>query len=344
LKHPGDSGEDSTPVAASSTAPGTLSLAADPARNTLCGASLYTKRYAAGHHYICGAVPEARGTCNARPIPAVEAERAVIGHLWAFIANIFDWLEERAGQRSDERDRFAKSIAEQRARLRKLDIRSERAHEQHDRLLDADDHAAADGALRKALAIDEDRDHLAATIRRAEEQLEAWPVAPDVDAANAFLRRLYKHITDRIQAGDDVREVNAALRDVLESAELHVCSHADCKNFGKLHGTFRLRVTDDVLDGTLPEELMLFRPGSVQRRRGPRPRRLPQRLRVRVAAAVSSSWRSSCRRSAEPNHRRSSTAAFSAGCPSLRWRSRSRPRRRSGRGRRPLPECMVAVA
>jgi hypothetical protein len=46
-----------------------------------CGSSLYTRRHkriAAERAYVCAAVREARGTCDAKPIPAEPVEHAVV--------------------------------------------------------------------------------------------------------------------------------------------------------------------------------------------------------------------------------------------------------------------------
>jgi DNA invertase Pin-like site-specific DNA recombinase len=60
-----------------------------------CGASLYTRRYSGFRHYICAAVREARGTCDAKPIPAGWVEQAVIEHLDQFTGALRGWLNTR---------------------------------------------------------------------------------------------------------------------------------------------------------------------------------------------------------------------------------------------------------
>ncbi|MFA9270794.1 MAG: recombinase family protein [Baekduiaceae bacterium] len=68
-----------------------------------CGRTLYTRRQAIGRVYICSAVREGRGTCDAQPIPANVIEGHVLRHLDTFVGqDIESWITERLTQRSDE--------------------------------------------------------------------------------------------------------------------------------------------------------------------------------------------------------------------------------------------------
>jgi hypothetical protein len=218
-----------------------------------CGLPLYTRRMASvpgERAYICRAVRQCEGTCQAPPIPAQLAETQVLEHLDCFIDNVRDWIGKRADSRSHEREEFRRALDQQRAELRKLTVRAQRAHAQHRKLLDSDDDLAPH-ALRVAIEMDGDRDRLAESIREAEQRLADWPVAPDIDAALDFYNELRDAVQGRVAHARSARELNIALRDTLEGAWLSI------EPDGRFVGRFVLRVTDETLTGKLPEELVV---------------------------------------------------------------------------------------
>jgi hypothetical protein len=204
----------------------------------LCGQSLCTRRYASGRHYPCAAVREARGTCNAQPIPAGLVEGRVVEHLEHFFGDVADWIAQRADEGNAERARFADTIEAQRIQLRKLQVRADRARATYHELLDAGDDLAAE-ALREASRINRDAEGLQDALHAAQQRLEEWPAPPEVDVALDFYRELVDTIDGRIRAARSVRDVNASLRTVLEGAWLHI-------DAGGLHGRFTLRASGDV--------------------------------------------------------------------------------------------------
>jgi DNA invertase Pin-like site-specific DNA recombinase len=201
----------------------------------LCGQALYTRRYASGRHYICAAVREARGTCTAHAIPAPLVEGRVVEHLEHFIDGVEEWIARRADESHMERARFADMIDTQQAELRKLQLRAERAHEEYVRRLDSGDDLVS-AALREADRTHRDAESLQEALHAAQQRLEEWPTPPAVDLALDFYRELIDTIDGRIRAAGSVRDVNAALRAVLEGAWLHIDDSG-------LHGRFTVRAT-----------------------------------------------------------------------------------------------------
>ena len=114
-----------------------------------CGESLYTR--ADRGTYACKAVRESRGTCEARPIPAEQAEQLVLDHLGDFVGGLEEWLAGRARETIHDREKFAKTLEDQRRELRNLDHRAQKAEEQYERLLDRGDAELADAALDQPL-------------------------------------------------------------------------------------------------------------------------------------------------------------------------------------------------
>lgn len=217
-----------------------------------CGASLYTRRYKrieGERAYVCAAVRESRGICTAKPIPAQWVETAVVDHLKHFLGDVEAWISARATESCTERDRFAVAVEAQRAQLKQRQVRAARAHETYERLLDDGDELAHE-ALRAAVRMDDEASTFHTAVESAEQRLEDWPTAPDVDAALEFYCQLNDVITGQLPATAGARELNAALRTVLEGAWLGYEND-------DLLGSFKLRVTDEVLAGRLPVELTI---------------------------------------------------------------------------------------
>jgi site-specific DNA recombinase len=212
----------------------------------LCGSSLYTRRYkrvAGERAYICAAVREARGTCTAKPIPAIPVERAVIDDLDHFLADVEAWIQSRAEKADKDRDLFANAIGDQRAQLRTLNLRAEKARQQWERLLEQDDDAA-DAALRGAYRLEAEARHLEEAIAAAEGKLAEWPTT-EVDAALDFYSDLRDAISGGVKAAKGFDDLRAALRSILARVDLHVDTD------GVAVGVFEL-VGPDVAAGKVP--------------------------------------------------------------------------------------------
>ena len=210
-----------------------------------CGSPLFTRRYAAGRHYICAAVRQARGTCDARAIPADVAEAQVLARLTTFVGDVERWVASRAAESTAERELFEKALHDQRAGLLRVSRRVERARAQHDRLLDQGDDDLAARALREVARIEGDRDELARALNQAEARLSEWE-APDVDAALDYYNELREAIAGRVHNARSVRDLNAALGSVLEGVWLHT-------------------VTDDELGDVLIAQFVLRRTAETAR-------------------------------------------------------------------------------
>jgi DNA invertase Pin-like site-specific DNA recombinase len=199
----------------------------------LCGSPLYTR--SDRHTYVCKAVRESRGTCNALPIPAEAAERLVLDHLDCFIHDVEEWLSGQAREAVRERDQFAKSLEGQRRELRKLDLRAQRANELADKLLDDGDDETAAAALRKAESTRTEYAAAHDSIEAAEAKLADWSTVPDVDAALDAYTELSDAVQGRLRGSKSVAELRAHLRATMAEARLEY-------DGGELVGAFILRV------------------------------------------------------------------------------------------------------
>jgi len=197
-----------------------------------CGETLYTR--ADRTQYVCKSVRESRGTCEALPIPAEQAEQLVLDHLNDFVGGLEEWLSGRTREAAEERDQFAATLDNHRCELRTLDLRAEKADELADKGLDEGDDETASAALRKAEAIRHDRAQLAEAIEAGEARLAEWPTAPDVDAALDYYNELRDAIRGRLSGSQSVTELRTHLRATLEVAALDF-------DGSDLFGTFLLR-------------------------------------------------------------------------------------------------------
>jgi DNA invertase Pin-like site-specific DNA recombinase len=201
-----------------------------------CGAKLYTR--ADTHQYVCKAVREGHGTCSALPIPAADAEQAVLNHLDVFVGDVEEWLAGQTRELAKERDQFAKALEQQRRELQKLDHRAQYADELADKALDEGDDATATAALRKADAARSEHADAAGAIEAGEAKLADWPTVPDVDAALDFYNELRDAVQGRLSGAKSMRELRARLRATLEDARLHCVG-------GRLYGEFKLRELEE---------------------------------------------------------------------------------------------------
>jgi hypothetical protein len=184
-----------------------------------CGRALYRRRLASGRHYLCAAVREARGTCSAASIAADVAEAQVLARLQTFVGDVEQWVSSRAAGADCERNLFAAAVQEQRSELARIERRAERARAQHDRLLDDGNDLAAT-ALREVARIEADCNERVAALAEAEQRLAEWET-PDVDAALDYYSELRDAIAGRVERAQSVRDLNAALRTVLEGVWLN---------------------------------------------------------------------------------------------------------------------------
>jgi hypothetical protein len=134
-----------------------------------CGATLYTRRQAAGRMYICANVRTSTGLCSAAPIPATLIERHVLSHLHVFIGSVESWIAERVQERDVEQAEREAAVGRERARLADLDPDRERA--------------AQERVIDKASAV-----------------VSEWAGPPDTDAALDFYGRIVDLGEGRVRA------------------------------------------------------------------------------------------------------------------------------------------------
>jgi hypothetical protein len=180
-----------------------------------CGSALYTRRYATGRHYLCGAVREARGTCNAERIPAELAEAQVLNHLDSFIGSVEEWLAGLVTERHAERHAYEAAVERERVRLAELGQQRDRHLHEYRRLVDEGDRLAR-LALEEVERIDVERADQERAVVEAEAVLSEWSQPPDVDAALDFYAGLVDLIRGRVKRADGAQALNAALHDVVE--------------------------------------------------------------------------------------------------------------------------------
>jgi hypothetical protein len=199
-----------------------------------CGATMYYRTLVAGPHLICGAVREARGTCDLPSIPAAPVEGYVLNHLWRFHVDVRQWLEDRAQEGRAERDALERDAARFRAEVAKVDRRIERTAAQHEGATDADDRESAAAALVLLARYDAQRSAAEGRQRDAEARAAEWAAEPSLDAALDEYNAVADLIAGRLDRASGAAELNAALRDLLEEMNFDVVD-------GRVVVGFRLR-------------------------------------------------------------------------------------------------------
>jgi DNA invertase Pin-like site-specific DNA recombinase len=181
-----------------------------------CGSSMYTRRFAGGRHYVCGAVREARGTCDLPRVPAAVVERYVVDHLHHFRLDVGAWLAERESEGAAERAVLERESGRLRRELATAQSRVAKTDAQQAGALDADDREGAATALRLLARYEARRDALAALLGDAEARVEEFATEPSLDATLDRYNAIADFIDGRLAAAEGVAELNAALRSLLE--------------------------------------------------------------------------------------------------------------------------------
>jgi len=209
------------------------------ARCARCGRPLWTRSYESGRRaYVCSAVREARGTCDAERIPAPEVERVVIEHLNQFVGSLESWLADVASASDDEQRRREAQIAREQATLTDLRASRDRHLASYSRLIEAGD-ALASVALEPIRALDERIAASERTIAETGALVAEWEGPPDLAAAAAVYAELQQLAAGRVAQARGAQAVNDALRDVLSGMWLEWEPHT-----GRVLGQFKLRPPD----------------------------------------------------------------------------------------------------
>jgi hypothetical protein len=191
-----------------------------------CGATLYTRRYATGRHYICADARQATGLCDAPAVPADVLEAKTLDHLGDFRFDVERWLATRVEEVRAERGTVERGAAEAQQEAMTIARRVEAAHGQYEEALDAGDDALASTALRQVARFEKQQEEALARVREAEARLAEWTAEPDVNAALDFYNGIVDLIEGRVAKARGVAELNVALRDLLAGVLVDTVSTA----------------------------------------------------------------------------------------------------------------------
>jgi DNA invertase Pin-like site-specific DNA recombinase len=179
-----------------------------------CGEPMYSIVEHGRRVYKCKAVHRCTGACYAQLIPADLAEQRIFDHFAVLIGDCMEnWIGERLSERDSERSVLQRAADAERAKLAKLDqVREQRMAELEKVGFNAI-------ALEVIERIDQQREAVRTDIEDAEARLAEW-TAVGPDDAMAYLTRIVDQVEGRIARAEGIRELNAALRDVLNGVVL----------------------------------------------------------------------------------------------------------------------------
>jgi len=175
-----------------------------------CGSPLYTRRQASGRVYVCKAVRQCEGTCDAPAIPAELAETQVLNHLSAFMGSVKEWINTRLNAVDGEQRKREVGVAQQQAQLAELERKREKLYAEYIRLVEDGDRLAR-LALEPIERMDREVGRQRHAVIEAEALLSEFSCPPDVDAALDFYNQVADQIQGKIDAARGTREVNQAL-------------------------------------------------------------------------------------------------------------------------------------
>lgn len=179
-----------------------------------CGASLYTRHFASGRHYLCGNVRVATGLCDAPRIPAELAESQVMNHLNTFVGPVDSWIAEQLGRRSAEQATREAVLKRERDLLADLDRQREQHFAEYRKMISDGDRLAR-LALEQVDRLDHDRANQQSAVAEAEAVVAEFEVPVDLDAALDFYNGLVDLVRNRVPTAEGAAELNGVLHQVL---------------------------------------------------------------------------------------------------------------------------------
>lgn len=179
-----------------------------------CGSPLYTRRHAIGRVYVCRAVRQCRGTCDALAIPAELAETQVLNHLNVFVGSVEEWINERLAQASDEQQQRRSALTRERAALETLEGNRDRLYTEYMRMV-CDEDGFARLALEAVGRIDREIEKQQQAVSEADALLSEFSCPPDVDAALEYYSEVADVVQGKIRNARGAREINQALHGML---------------------------------------------------------------------------------------------------------------------------------
>lgn len=243
------------------------------ARCARCAAPLYTRRLAAGRHYMCANSRQGTGLCDAPAIPADVLEAKTLDHLADFRLDIDQWLAGRVAEVQQEHAAVERVAATLRGEVAVIARRVDAAHRQHEGALDAGDDALATVALRAVARFEGQHGEALVRVAEAEARVAEWTAEPDVNAALDYYNGIVDLIEGRVAKAQGAAELNIALRDLLASVMVDTCAPDDDLGIGTvltperpagnaerlICATFLVREVDEMRShGTFGDELVRF--------------------------------------------------------------------------------------
>jgi DNA invertase Pin-like site-specific DNA recombinase len=143
-----------------------------------CGAALYTRKLAAGRHYICANARQATGLCDAPSILAELIEGHVLDHIEGFVGDARTWLAEQAAEHDAGRQELAQATERLRDDLARIERRRDLILADYERAI-AEDDPTARIVLEVVAKLDSERQAMTAKIADAEAVAAEWKDTDD---------------------------------------------------------------------------------------------------------------------------------------------------------------------
>jgi hypothetical protein len=179
-----------------------------------CGSPLYTRRQGGSRAYICKAVRQCEGTCDAVAIPAELAETQVLNHLNVFVGSVKDWIDGRLAEANSEQAQHEAAVVRAQQELANLDGQREKLYAEYVRLVNEGDRLAR-LSLEAVDQVDGLREHHGRALAEAEAVLGEWTGSRDVDAALDFYNQLADLVQGQLRNARGAEDLNRTLHGVL---------------------------------------------------------------------------------------------------------------------------------
>lgn len=188
-----------------------------------CGASMRAKTQRGTRRYVCSAHVEhhrnSEERCSALPIDAEAADKLVVERLDQLLADADAFRAQLAAGEANRIERLRRIATDGQAEADKADRVVERAMARYTAALAEDDEETADinlAAVRRA------RQEAEAARSRSNAALDALRASPAPEPSDV-LQRVWAALSGQLgEAGNDVRRMNAALRETFERFQVSV--------------------------------------------------------------------------------------------------------------------------
>jgi hypothetical protein len=183
----------------------------------MCGKTMW-HRYDGNRRrrYVCSSVRRATGTCDAAPVDAGLADRAVVSHLNGLFADFDTWLAEVSSQREAQHDDMVRQLGDLQERMKDLAQDERLFREDYRRQLRDGNERAGQLAAEELERTENERTVLVESIKGLKARTEEFEAHNPADDILDWWTTFSNGVRDGIVNAKSIVKANAALKERFE--------------------------------------------------------------------------------------------------------------------------------